>query len=214
MTQFLRRALSALDAIYAFRGGQNTLDQFDLAGAVQPVHDVSREAELLAGYGNPVAPGWWWIGQANTHVGSDEQQNALNPRTVIEAANSLVLTQKPIEYDVWWYDCYCWSLVENIISLANVVAVYPAGLPGQTLAHNQLLAHFNGRVATSQQSGSAGGFDDAGTSTFPTRIVSPLILPSGTTLNTRTVAAAFAGDIAVINRIWVGPRGVRPPLAA
>jgi len=46
LTDFKNNPLGLLNRIYRFDGGLQGLSRMDLAGQIQPVHDLSREAEL------------------------------------------------------------------------------------------------------------------------------------------------------------------------
>lgn len=67
MTQFRSRSLSVLDRLYNFIGGTRGLNRFDLAGAIQPVHDFSREAEL-GSRGTEANSGYLSIGDTLTNA--------------------------------------------------------------------------------------------------------------------------------------------------
>jgi len=172
------------------------------------VHDVGRLLELQPFNGTNPAPGLWIMGPGNVHpAGGEAIATTFNPRTVV--ASAAAAAQPTEDFDVWWLDAYCWSDTDNIITSANLVAFLPA-LPGQTIVTGMTLAAYNNRMAIADASGA--GLDDSGQSTFTNLARGPLLLPFGTTLNARTVAvAATPGTIFVNSRIWIGPRGTRPP---
>lgn len=66
MGKFLQRSLGVLDRVYDFVGGTRGLSEFDLAGSIQPVHDMSREAEL--GSRGVAQAGFLQLGQTFVHA--------------------------------------------------------------------------------------------------------------------------------------------------
>jgi len=72
VTEFRSRALQVLDRLYDFVGQTRGLNEFDLAGSVQPVHDFSRESELGSRGQLGIDPGFGYLtlGVTDTHVGA------------------------------------------------------------------------------------------------------------------------------------------------
>lgn len=67
MGKFLQRSLGVLDRVYDFVGGTRGLSEFELGGSIQPVHDMSREAEL--GSRGVAQGGYLSLGQTFVHSG-------------------------------------------------------------------------------------------------------------------------------------------------
>lgn len=210
MPRITTRLLGLIERLFQFpqgEGGSAPL-QYDTATPLQPVHELGRTAELMAGYGNPAAPGYFLVGPLHAHAGSDDVFSSTDPRTVLAAANLPGVPASPLEIDVWWLDSWAYGDAAGIIGAANVVAYFPA-LPGSTTQRAKLLFNGSGRLAISNPAGAAGY--DAATQSTHIMNTGPVLLPVGTLLNAKTTANAVAGNIVCTSRLWYGPRGARPP---
>lgn len=216
MPEFLNRALGALDRIYRFRGGQNTLNAFDLAGAVQPVHDLSREAELSAGFpGNGLlwTPGYWMIGPQHTHVGADTQRSATNPRSVIRSSPTQFGNIPADEdLDVWHMGVV--SAYEEtgsgVITAATAAVWLPSTMPGRTAVFPILVGGFGAPYAISDPTAVASAQVQGASSQNAGRPFNPIPLPYGSILANLSVSSA-ATTVTIAHLVWAGMKGVRPP---
>lgn len=75
MARFLRRCIDVLEDIYRFDDARRTVSQFELSGPIQPVHDVSREAELGS---SPGVKGFFHCGVTLTHAGAGTENEAFS----------------------------------------------------------------------------------------------------------------------------------------
>jgi len=84
VARFNKRPLRLLDQIYDFIGGQRDLSDFALESAIQPVHDLGRQAER-AGFG--LRDGYWMAQATQAHVAAGVVEDAVDIYAPIQANN-------------------------------------------------------------------------------------------------------------------------------
>lgn len=208
MAEFQSRSLSLLDRIYDFVGGTRGLSRFSLEGDIQPVHDLSREAELGArNLSIALGGGYLALGMTLTHAGADTQFGVMDPYAALASIPNFS------DFDpvgqrkdrLWLVSMFATQTVDTAVS-AGVEMEY---LPTE---RNRLLARWNDS-ATSLRSGGANrplvtATGNLGGVNPP--VVFPIQVPTLTLFNFRNVSGA-----AVTVRFhliwWAGPLGAPPP---
>jgi len=198
VSRFTARPLGALENIYRFVGGQTGPNVFTLAAPLQPVHDVSREAEM--GTAQTGALGYFYLGTVDAHVGVG------NIFTTSDPYAGPFRDLDPVDVDVWIIDALCTCDDSADFDIALLGLIYPI-LPGAfATAETQLLFEFTTP---------ARAIVSAGDSTIPAvihRIAMPTYVPHGATLAQRTSAdVAGTNNISLFTIFWAGARGILPP---
>lgn len=102
MALFRNRPLGVLSKIYSFAQGLTGMSDFSLEGSIQPVHNLSREAELGAkGDGHA---GIWIMGSRVTANGAVVYTNAIDPYALVGGQG---YDPDPSEDWIWLLDCFC-----------------------------------------------------------------------------------------------------------
>lgn len=196
MARFLSQPLKVLDRIYNFVGGETQRSAFDIGAQVQPVHDVSREAERGAGT-------FFQISQTQTHVGADTQQNQTG------LADNLPSGFDLDEDEAWLIDAFATSDTANI---ANCVLGFTRGtVVDLALAGRYFQTH---KWDTAPYTLSAGYVPLVYSVGVAQMVRLPMWLgPQGTggvLMNVRsTSTGALSVDVTAV--MWIGPRGSTPP---
>lgn len=207
MGEFTKNPLKALDGIYRFLGGMSGLRRFALESEIQPVHDVSRLAEL-AGFGG--RQGYWLAQATQLHVAAGEIANSITPYASTNSLNGW-LNPLPSDLRVWVIDCFANRIsgTASLFEAAAVVMVYPAEMVGPSdaaagLDQNVLL--WRGDILNA--------FVDAvDDDTAPAKkFAMPALLEPGQLLSLSSQqAGAGAIGIRVAALLWVGTAGTTPP---
>jgi len=206
VTDFRARSLSVLDRVYEFIGGTRGVSQFELGGSIQPVHDLSREAEL--GSRGEREAGFLMLTQTFAHVGA----------TVIfettDVYNSFDLLRAVVDFDsrgsrrhrLWLLDIFGSSDLAAFTQLSTgaTIPVLTGAGGFQTL----YLADWN-QTRTAPVSGGPRPLvhSDAG-DLQPRRL--PALWQPGTIWNTRS-SSSGNDTIRVSTLWWAGPLGTTPP---
>ena len=196
MADFRSRTLIVLDKLYDFVAQNTAPTRFDLAGRIQPVHDVSRAMELGTGT-------FFQINLTQTHAVADTQTNQASLAENIPAGYDLTVDE------AWLIDAYATSDTAN---LANCVLgfsrgiVSPLALGGEWFqTHKWDSAPYTLVVPNVPLVYSVG-------SDKMMRL--PMWLgPQGTggvLMNCRSTSTG-ALSISVSAILWIGPRGTSPP---
>lgn len=206
MAEFQRSPLRILDRIYNFVGGNTGTRAFNLEGAIQPVHDLSREAEVGSGYSQ--ALGYFYTGVNEVHAGAATAYQDLDP---FEQAT--FQGRERSETGIWI--CGAHMTASTAIATVGIVTVK---LPTITGAFSGQIFPLFMFLPNSINTGSGGNVEyqitSAGRISYSGAVLQPhtlpLFIPNGTTMEFRTTASA-AGTIRLMALCWAGPLGVRPP---
>ena len=199
MAKFFRRPLEALDWIYNFAEGLTHLSSMAVDGEIQPVHDLSREAEVGSGLSQEL--GYFIDGSIHVHSGSGTIRDTLDPWAQVDL-------HRPIRAGsgVWMIAGFCHQTSSGDFTEAGISVTYPT-IPDAFLAGNQIGTHFFPDALVAVISGDIVAGDD----TRVTNLVDmPLYIPDGSTINNVSTAGG-AITIDVMNLFWAGAKGVLPP---
>jgi len=211
VTVFTGRVLKRLDSIWRFVGGVQGLSDMNLEGSVQPVEDLSRQAELGSGLG--ASDGYFMRGYSFSHPGAGTIRNTLDPWTSVDA-----FEPQRVKASVWLMGCWA-QHNNNNVDRGGISLTMPAAIlaPGLTSGNELLLAYYTGEVPT--------GVADVGifpmVATIPGAVTVgqgnmglfarlPMSLPNGCTLNFMGHASA-GGVISLTCLLWMGAAGARAP---
>jgi len=198
--RFEARPLRYLDALYKMVGGLSGPNTFAVESAIQPVHDVSRIAQIGSGFSDQL--GYFVAGVTDVHSGAGAIRASLDPYDQVDARGF-----PRADSGVWLISAFgtC-SSSANFVT-AGVAITYPT-IP-DAFAGQQILTHI---------------FPDAllAVTTTPVLIgdlarvtehnpVSPLFIPDGSTLDFLTQAVTGANTINLHALMWAGARGALPP---
>lgn len=202
MAGILQRAIQVLDRLYNFPGGTRGLSEFDLAGAIQPVHDLSREAEF--GSRGAQDSGYLYIGQTldNDSSGAETTRVSTDPYVAFTSIGEFS-NFRTADHRLWLMGVF--GSVDTL-GAANWTNMQPA----LQFANDRvlILANYDADVTAPIASGSRPLVQNE--ASLPQPFQMPIFLPVGTLLVT---ASASTDD--VISRLhaifWGGPIGVTPP---
>jgi len=199
----LQRAVQVLDRLYNFPGGTRGLREFDLASAIQPVHDLSREAEF--GARGAQDSGYLYLGQT---IENDTGGSA----TIKAASDVYALFDSIGEFSNFRIaDHRLWLMtIFGQVDTVNATN-WTSCQSGIVFPNNrvQIMAHFDADLTALIASG--GKPMISAESNLPQQLVQiPQFFPLGASWNT---SCSFTNDaIARIQSIWwAGPIGVTPP---
>jgi len=220
VTKFRARSLGVLDKVYDFDGGTRGLSEFDLEGAIQPVHDLSREAELGSGHGRN--HGFYIMRIVNTHVGVGSITDQLNIFTPTNRFGTYTPVDPSSEW-IWGFNA--WMEADEATDFASATLHLNAGTGG---SRDSLLGAF-------EPAGAGAGTDPPGirliafwnaivgasppdlgnrsNTIMPSYNIRPFPIPFAQAVLTFVSTSDTAGtiEIAMSMLIWRGPRGVTPP---
>jgi len=198
--RFEGRPLRFLDALYRVVGGLTGPKEFAVEAAIQPVHDVSRQAQIASGFSEEL--GYFVRGVTDVHVGAGAIRQSLDPWDQVDSRNFERATA-----GVWLISAFgsC-SSSANFVT-AGLAITYPT-IP-DAFAAEQILTHI---------------FPDALLAVTSTPVligdlarvaehnpVSPLFIPDGSMLDFLTQAVTGANTIRLNALLWAGARGALPP---
>ncbi len=208
MSEFTARPLRALDRIYRFVGGMVGPKRFASESEIQPVHDLSREAEIGSGIGG--ALGFYTRGPTDAHVGTGIIFGSFDPYEMADTH-----FDQRSRLGVWMMGAWCSTDAMGAVRFVNAgVAVALPEIPGTFGApfETNLLTHawfdeimeipVNEGHAANQTEGSSRALQYDGL---------PLYLPDGTIIHHRTEATTNVVEISIRILFWIGARGARPP---
>lgn len=205
-TRFLSRGVSILDRVYRFVGGQVFTDRFALRSAIQPVHDLSRMAELhsqLDAFGGLV-----WPAVTLEHAAADTRDGTYDPFGATQTIPAWPGNSAGLEVPT---DAWAWLLALGVVHdvatdpVVNVSVAYPAA-GGSGLALDLPIARFGQPT----RSFNASVADLVEFSDPPTLTRLPVPILNGGAVRVRSVSAA-AGTSQTNLVIWVGKTGTYPP---
>ena len=201
MAKFRKRALELLGALYDFDSPLRGLDGFSLESPIQPVHDVSREAELGLG-------GIWVAAAKQQHVGA----GALDDQISIDAGSGTSpwtngFEFDPSEQDAWILGCFGYVSDATDFANARISIAFPT----------QFIGPYDGTVGSGLRRlyayGSEVKTDSIRWNPEPTSMPYPLALRGnvGDIILRSDSGGATAFDAVLGVMLWAGPRGVYPP---
>jgi len=199
MAGILQRAIQVLDRLYNFPGGTRGLNEFDLAGPIQPVHDLSRMAEF--GARGAADNGYLYLGQAleNATAGAATIFAATDVYAAFEAFTDRQFRQA--DHTLWLARLF--GDLEQVGSSNWTSAASGVIFPD---TRTLLLAEW---AADRSPIASAGRRPLARLTTTPP-LYRPLFFPTGSTWNTSSLSTD--DNIMRAHSIWwAGPIGVTPP---
>jgi len=203
----LQRVLQVLDRLYDFPGGTRGLNEFDLASAIQPVHNVGRMAELGArGADNS---GFLYIGQALVNV-SSAPETALASTDIYGAFDSIgeFSNFRTQDHRLWLYELFAGVddvTPGNWTDGATAIQFDPDGTDRQVI-----LQHWDfdiGPITAGGARPAVGGFIPM--EVIPVRAY-PIFFPLGSRLVTRSLSQNNV-TFRTHTIWWAGPIGVTPP---
>jgi len=195
---FSRKPLGILDNIYRFVGGQTGPTSFAEEMAIQPVHDVSREAEM--GTAQSAALGYFLEGFTQSHVSTG---------TIFGTADAYARTFRDLaaeDVDLWIIDALCvCDDAADFESAATGISypIIPDAFPTAFVKHvreftTPLAALTSGGVAPVPPVGDL--------------VSLPMYVPHGSQQLARSTADnAGTVDISTFFLFWAGARGALPP---
>lgn len=207
MGKFNSRALTVLDRVYNFVGGKTLGRDFDTETPIQPVHDVSREAEIGAGlYWN-----WsWLIAVAGTTRFASTIYDQFTWYSNLSDA----------EVETWIVDVIV-NINQNPANFTSgVLALYypPFGeFPGSQGSNLEpaKMVYRNGTptVHTITNRAATGvNYFIPNELDVTERLELPYLIHRGSGLAGTFILGGAGGDSCTVNVVmWTGPRGSRPP---
>ena len=211
MARYNSRALQVLDRIYKFVGDKALGREMELSVPIQPVHDLSREAELGAGHGGTGG----WIAYAHSQQGIGQQESSVDVFAYIQP----FLASVPLEnIDVWLMDVFCTTENEAAFVNATAAVCFPiteanlAGITGSSELQYRLVGNWDDAMKVADKAGT--NVDLVGVLKYNT-----FLTPIGRGLPMRVFRGSFftlltnsgANDTTLTWIMWVGPKGVPPP---
>ena len=201
MARFLKKPLKALDFIYDFVGGWVGLGEF-ADSAIQPVHDVAREAELGSALGGLSRMGYTLLRAAHVHVATGTIRTTADP---YNAFDNLEIPRG--NGSVWISDVFAISNAAADFKNAACLVTWPT-FDGFSQGDVQPLAFFDtpfGDVlAATLLLGAADG----------ERLLCrmPVFVPDGSIIAFGSESDG-AGTVTITQTVlvWAGPAGARPP---
>jgi len=201
--EFTGQPLKALDRLYRFPGGSD-IRSFETDSAIQPVHDVSREAELASGLSGEF--GYYIQSVEMAHAGAGSLFGTIDPW-----AQADVRARERASVAVW---------VVSMFGTADVVARFVTGLAALSYpllpdtfplaaAVSDMLLYQWDSASDASRSGGIGMLTDVATSAQ--RAQMPIYVPDGGIIQVSSEAQTGAVDIAISGLFWAGAFGVTPP---
>jgi len=209
VARFTKKPLRILDNLYQFIGGLAGLEEFELSGAIQPVHDVSREAEL-SGFGQ--RQGYWTMTATQTHAGAGELLDVLNPYAQATDIGNGWINPLPTNWRIWIIDIWAYILSAGVAGFveAQCDLAYPAGMVGpndnNAFVQRQLLYHAD--TASSLTGGTETMVFASGQPSIIAQLPRRIELAQLVTFGSEASAAATIREMALL---WVGEVGATPP---
>ena len=204
MADFLNRPLSVLSRLYQFRGGPSIRSDFDVVGPIQPVHDLSREAEL--GTRGRGANGYLELGQTIVHVGVGTLFASSDPYALFDSIGEFSdFNSTGVRKDRLW-------LLGFFASTSDTGDFEEAssGMLYQDPLRTLLLTRWTSAGSIIE---AAGLFPLISSVFFITPVPQfPIFFPPGALWASRSSADnAGTTTTRIHSRWWAGPQGVTPP---
>lgn len=215
MATFQAQALKVLDSLYRFvTVGNRSPALFDLEAPIQPVHDMSREAELQSGHGYNL--GYYICMASQTHAGAGILYDVVNLYDPVNASGGYTAVDPATE---WLWFIRAWGNVGAAANLTQCGVYINAGTGG---GNASLLGPYDGTAANPRQllwigengsyplaAGEPAGVIDAADRGFFPRIPQPITYAQGVMGMFSQCSGADTVTLAAL--IWRGPKGVLPP---
>jgi len=208
VSRFTKKPLRILDNLYEFVGGLAGLSEFELSGAIQPVHDLSREAEL-AGFGQ--REGYWTVATSQVHAGAGELTDALTPYAQGTDLGNGWINPLPANWRIWVIDLWAYIVSAGAANLTavQVVLSYPVQMVGpndnNVVANERLLFHAD--TASSIQGGTNTMIRQAGEPSIVAQLPARIELAQNISFQSEASGACTINQFALI---WVGEKGTYP----
>jgi hypothetical protein len=195
MSRFLNQPLKVLDRIYNFVGGETQRSSFDIGAQIQPVHDVSRQAER--GEGRE-----YITFTTFAHAGAGNLWSEGTFRDTLSTLGAGDLD----ESDIWLLWTAASSNTSGALSSAVIGVGFSAAV-GRLGESNVAVARYDAEgprlSATNDFLAYAVG-EPPGLITLPLKVQPDDVLKMHTGANAVSNLVCFAA-------MWVGPRGATPP---
>jgi len=195
---FSKNPLGILDNLYRFVGGQKGPNSFAEEMEIQPVHDVSREAEM--GSAQSAALGYFLEGFTQVHVGTG---------ALFATADPYARTFKdldPFDVDIWFMDALMNLDDSGDFQDGGIGISYPV-LPG-TFPSALVKTVFE--YTTPGSTLTSGGVNPV--PPVARLVTLPMYDPHGSQLLVRTVAdGSGTVTITTFGLFWAGARSALPP---
>lgn len=198
-TPFTARVFKSLEATYRFVGGLTGLSNFSLGSAIQPVHDLAREAAMGSGLSQEM--GYFVAGQTDSHAGAGQIRATVDP---FDQADDRQIGRELVS--IWlitgWAQC---TVSANYVT-ASIMLRYPTIPDG--FAAQSVLTHLLPDIMTE---GIAGVFSCGDLARPAEQVLLPIRMPDGTTIRTTTQAVTGANEIGIFALCWAGAKDSLPP---
>ena len=209
MADFNSRAILVLDRIYRFVGGKTLGRLFDTETPITPVHDVSREAEIGAGFGQSL--GYWNWNRFRAAAGAETYRYADDIKT------QLTWYSNPDPANTWtWLLHAGFNISAATLTRCSAVLWQPAfggvlpGTPGTPYWASLGVYFANDVGGCTDQAGTGGTFEGQTTTNIEAARQYPIPVFDGATLSLEvTVGGACSWNFSAL--MWTGPKGVLPP---
>jgi len=201
----LQRVIQVLDRLYNFPGGTRGLAEFDLAGAIQPVHDLSRMADM--GARGAEDNGYLYVSSnlANISGGAATTLDLVVPYTSFDAS-AAAQNFRSVDHRLWLVDVYCTVDPTNAGNWTETIATIQIRNK-MTQDGIQILQRWNADHFAPISGGLRPATIDQD---FASQVQFPLFLPSESLLAIGMVSTNDC-ESTVYTTWWAGPIGVSPP---
>ena len=204
MAVFTGRVLKRLDSIWRFVGGVQGLSDMTLEGSIQPVEDLSRQAELGSGLGT--SDGYFQRGFTFGPT-SGVTRNTLDPWTSVDA-----FEPQRGKASVWLLGCWAQHNTTNV-DLGGISLTMPGAFvaPGLLSDNELLLAYWNAEVPVGIASATVfpmanripNNGDGAQQGNMGLYAPLPMYIPDGSTLNFMS-SQSGVGICSMSCLLWMG----------
>lgn len=210
MARILSRVLRIVDRLYKFEGGDPSApSEADTSGALQFVHDVSREAELGGGAGP--YEGFWVVAAIQAHSAAGTIVDTVDLPAITSSALGAYRFDPLLDW-AWLYDW--WGNVSDPTDF-NSARVGIGVTTSQVGIHDGTALGATPRLIRTATSTIGGHL--VYSTTFPPLATPQPILSSGVAGDLGTLVFTSVSDGVVIFScrhnalIWIGRRGCMPP---
>ena len=203
MADFLNRPLSVVSRLFQFRGAATIRSSFDVGTPIQPVHDVSREAEL--GTRGQAQNGYLELGQTITHVGVGTLFFTSDVYALFDSIFEFsdFASQSNRKDRLWLLGLF--ATTEDVADFASAAS----GILYQDPTREYLLARWDTAVNGFTAVGNA---PLIGTDLINPKPSFPIFFPPGSLWDSTSVADNVGTTVTrIFSRWWAGPQGVTPP---
>lgn len=210
MSDFLARILGVVPRIYNFPSGDQGIQDMELGLPIQRVHDVSREAELGAGYGRN--NGYVMLHQINPHVGASTERSWINPLSACVAAG--IIPQDQLSTSWCWILGAAVNTTAGNLSEATVGLIKDQAAPGigswgaveyaLPIVHVDEVLSMSDQASVGNLTAYVGSKNDAFGPPAP-----PHPMFEWDSLSFRSITTG-ANEVLFLLPLWVGPIGCTP----